>query len=134
MTNPVDTASATGPVLQSIGQIAVRVKDLPRAVRFYREVLGLGYLFEAPGLAFFQCGGVHLMLSGAEEPEFDHAASVLYFDVAEIQAAYRTLLQRGIHFRDEPHVVHRAGDRALWMSFFDDGEGNVFAIRCWRSA
>ena len=134
MTNPVDTPSATAPVLQNIGQIAVRVKDLPRAVRFYREALGLGYLFEAPGLAFFQCGGVHLMLSGAEEPEFDHASSVLYFDVAEIQGAYRTLLQRGIHFRDEPHVVHRAGDRALWMSFFDDGEGNVFAIRCWRSA
>ena len=48
--------------------------------------------------------------------------------------AYRSLLQRGVHFRDEPHVVHRAGPKELWMSFFDDGEGNVFAIRCWRSA
>jgi len=126
--------SSAEPVLQAIGQIAVRVKDLPRAVAYYRDVLGLSYLFEAPGLAFFQCGTVHLMLSGAEEPEFDHAASVLYFDVAEIQVAYRSLLQRGVHFRDEPHVVHRAGPKELWMSFFDDGEGNVFAIRCWRSA
>ncbi len=120
--------------LQNIGQIAVRVKDLPRAVQFYRDQLGLSYLFEAPGLAFFQCGGVHLMLSGAESPEFDHAASVHYFDVAEIQEAYRALLQKAVHFRDEPHIVHRAGDRALWMSFFNDGEGNVFAIRCWRPA
>jgi len=129
MSATIDTAS----VLQSIGQIAVRATDLPRAVRFYRDVLGLGYLFEAPGLAFFQCGGVHLMLSGAEDPEFDHAASILYFDVAEIQQAYRTLLGRGVHFRDEPHVVHRAGDRELWISSFDDSEGNVFAIRCWRA-
>ncbi|HEV8599610.1 MAG TPA: VOC family protein [Gemmatimonadales bacterium] len=132
MSSPVETASA--PLLQKIGQIAVRATELPRAVRFYRDVLGLGYLFEAPGLAFFQCGGVQLMLSGAETPEFDHAASVLYFDVEEIQVAYRALVQRGVHFRDEPHVVHRAGELALWMAFFDDSEGNVFAIRCWRAA
>jgi catechol 2,3-dioxygenase-like lactoylglutathione lyase family enzyme len=132
MSAPTDTTAA--PILQGIGQIAVRASDIPRAVRFYRDVLGLSYLFEAPGLAFFQCAGIHLMLSGAETAEFDHAASVLYFDVAEIQEAYRALLQRGVHFRDEPHIVHRAGDRALWMAFFDDSEGNVFAIRCWRAA
>lgn len=129
---PATDAPAAPPLLQSIGQIAVRVRELPRAVQFYRDVLGLGYLFEAPGLAFFQCGGIHLMLSGAETPEFDHAASVLYFDVAEVQAAYRLLLERGARFRDEPHIVHRAGDRNLWMAFFDDSEGNVFAIRQWR--
>jgi methylmalonyl-CoA/ethylmalonyl-CoA epimerase len=128
------SSADAAPVLQAIGQIAVRVKDLTRAVKFYREVLGLKYLFEAPGLAFFECAGVHLMLSGAEEPEFDHASSVLYFNVAEIQVAYRSLVQRGVRFRDEPHVVHRAGHQELWMAFFDDGEGNVFAIRCWRSA
>jgi catechol 2,3-dioxygenase-like lactoylglutathione lyase family enzyme len=122
-------------LLQSIGQIAVRVRDLPRAVRFYRDVLGLGYLFEAPSLAFFQCGGVHLMLSpDAETPEFDHAASILYFDVADIGAAHRALAERGVHFRDEPHVIHRAGEKNLWMAFFDDGEENVFAIRAWRTA
>src|SRR5438552_2573020 len=110
---PASSDTATSPILQSIGQIAVRASDLPRAVRFYRDVLGLGYLFEAPGLAFFQCGGIHLMLSGAETAEFDHAASILYFDVAEIQLAYRALLARGVRFRDEPHVVHRAGNKEL---------------------
>lgn len=129
----MSSPTATTPVLQQIGQIAIRVRELPRAVRYYREVLGLSYLFEAPGLAFFQCGTVQLMLSGAETPEFDHAASVLYFDVAEIQVAYRELVQRGVRFRDEPHVVHRAGAQELWMAFFDDSEGNVFAIRCWRA-
>jgi catechol 2,3-dioxygenase-like lactoylglutathione lyase family enzyme len=125
----------TSALLLGIGQIAVRVRELPRAVKFYRDVLGLTYLFEAPSLAFVQCGGVMLMLSpDAETAEFDHAASILYFDVADIQAAYRTLIERGAHFRDEPHIVHRAGEKNLWMAFFDDGEGNVFAIRQWRAA
>jgi methylmalonyl-CoA/ethylmalonyl-CoA epimerase len=123
------------PLLQSIGQISVRVRELPRAVRFYRDALGLQYLFEAPNLAFFQCGGVHLMLSpDAETAEFDHAASVLYFDVADIEAAQRDLRERGVAFRDAAHIVHRAGAQNLWMAFFNDGEENVFALRQWKPA
>jgi catechol 2,3-dioxygenase-like lactoylglutathione lyase family enzyme len=128
------TAAALAPLLTQISQISVVVKDIPRATAFYRDALGLPFLFEAPGLAFFQCGGVRLMLGGAELPEFNHPASVLYFDVADIEAAHETLAARGVHFRDAPHVVHRANDRALWMAFFDDGEGNVFAISAWRVA
>jgi len=119
-------------LLTDIGQIAIVVKDLPRATAFYREALGLQFLFEAPGLAFFQSGGVRLMLSGAETPEFDHPASILYFNVADILDAHRTLAGRGVHFRGDPHAVHKAGDRALWMAFFDDSEGNVFALLAWR--
>ena len=122
------------PVLTGIGQISVRARDLPRAIAFYRDGLGLPFLFEAPSLAFFQCGGVRLILSpDAESPEFDHAASILYFDVADIEEAHRTLSARGVHFRDQPHVIHRMGDKALWMAFFDDGEGNVFAIMSWKA-
>ena len=127
-------AEAAGPLLTGIGQIAIRATDLPRAKAFYRDALGLPFLFEAPGLVFFECGSVWLYLAGAETSEFDHPASVLYFDVADIQEAYRVLQGRGVPFRGEPHVVHRAGDRALWMAFFDDSEGNVFAIRRWSSA
>jgi predicted enzyme related to lactoylglutathione lyase len=126
--------AALSPVLGQIGQISIVAHDLPRATSFYRDALGLPFLFEAPGLAFFQCGGVRLMLSGAETPEFDHPASILYFDVADIEAAHRTLAGRGVKFRDAPHPVHRANDRALWMAFFEDSEGNVFAIMSWRLA
>lgn len=120
------------PLLTGIGQIAVRASDLPRATAFYRDGLGLPFLFDAPGLAFFQCGGVRLMLSGAETPEFDHASSVLYFDVADIEAACVILTGRGVRFRDQPHAVHQAGDRSLWMAFFEDSENNVFAIMAWK--
>lgn len=120
------------PLLGDIGQIAIVVQDLARATAFYRDVLGLPFLFEAPGLAFFQSGGVRLMLSGAEEPEFDHPSSVLYFNVTDILEAHRVLSVRGVRFRGEPHVVHKAGDQALWMGFFEDSEKNIFAIMAWR--
>ena len=116
---------ALGP----IGQIAIRVADLPRAVAFYRDVLGLRHLFDAgPRLSFFDCGGVRLMLSPAEEPEFDHAASVLYYRVGDIEAAHQALLQRGVRFRDTPHLIARLPDHELWMAFLQDSEGNTLGL------
>jgi len=61
-----------------IGQIAITVKDVERAVHFYRDALGMRFLFQAGGLAFFDCGGVRLMLSVPEKPEYNHPASILY--------------------------------------------------------
>ena len=122
----------TPAVLGDIGQIAIMTKDLPRAVAFYRDVLALPFLFEAPGLAFFQAGPVRLMLGGAESPEFDHPSSILYFNVADILEAHRILAGRGVKFREDPHVIHKAGNQALWMAFFTDSEGNFFALMAWR--
>jgi methylmalonyl-CoA/ethylmalonyl-CoA epimerase len=70
------------------------------------------------------------MLSGAEEPEFDHPGSVLYFKVSDVEATHRTLKDRGVRFRDDPHIVHRAPTYELWMSFFRDSEDNTLAIMC----
>ncbi|MEX0691837.1 MAG: VOC family protein [Gemmatimonadales bacterium] len=115
--------------LSSIGQLAIRVMDLDRAVATYRDTLGLRFLFRAPpALAFFECGGVRLMLSPPEPGEFDHASSILYFTVADIQRAHADMRAKGIVFRSEPHVVADLGDRVLWLSDFEDGEGNVFAL------
>jgi methylmalonyl-CoA/ethylmalonyl-CoA epimerase len=125
--------TAPAPLLGSIGQIAIIVKDLSRARDFYRDVLGIPFLFEAPNLCFFQCGTIMLMLGPAESPEFDHPGSVLYFDVADIESAWKTLQGRGVHFRDEPHLIHRTPDKTLWMTFFNDPEGNVMALRQWKS-
>lgn len=126
------TAPAPAPLLSSIGQIAINVKDLNRARDFYRDALGIPFLFEAPNLAFFQCGTIMLMLGPPETAEFDHPASTLYFDVADIQGAWNALKGRGVRFRDEPHVIHRTPDKTLWMTFFDDTEGNVMALRQWK--
>jgi catechol 2,3-dioxygenase-like lactoylglutathione lyase family enzyme len=115
--------------LEAIGQIAVRVLDLERAIGTYRDRLGLRFLFRAPpALAFFQCGGVRLMLSPPEPGEFDHPSSILYFTVEDIQATHAQLAERGVAFRSAPHVVADLGDRVLWLSDFEDGEGNVHAL------
>jgi len=112
-----------------IGQIAVVVQDLDRAVAFYRDTLGLRFLFQAPPkLAFFDCGGVRLMLDVPEEEEFKHSSSIFYFKVNDIKGTWATLRDRGVDFRDEPHLIARMPDHELWMAFFRDGEGNTLAL------
>lgn len=117
--------------LSGIGQISMVVHDLDRAVAFYRDALGLPLLFQVPPkLAFFDCAGIRLMLSLPEEPEFDHPGSILYYKVDDIQATYAALRDRGVPFRDEPHLVARMPDHELWMTFFRDSEGNTGALMC----
>ena len=111
-----------------IGQIAIRVKDGARAVQFYRDTLGMRFLFEVPNLAFFDCGGIRLMLSPAESPEFDHPGSVIYYKVPDINAQYAALNKRGVEFIDEPHLIAKMPDHDLWMVFFRDSEGNTLAM------
>jgi len=111
-----------------IHQISMRAHDIERAVRFYRDALGLPLLFTAPpGLAFFNCGGVRLMLS-RPEPEFDHPGSVLYFYVDNIAESHQQLASRGVTFRSAPHKIATLADREVWLADFDDTEGNVLAL------
>ena len=115
--------------LSTIGQIALAVKDLPRAIEFYRERLGLRFLFEAPpALAFFDCGGVRLLVEVPPDAEFAHPGSVLYFKVDDIHRAYDDLRGRGVDFRKEPHLIAKLPDHELWMAFFGDNEGNTHAL------
>jgi catechol 2,3-dioxygenase-like lactoylglutathione lyase family enzyme len=114
--------------LSAIGQIAIVVQSLDRAVEFYRDRLGLPLLFQAPpSLAFFDAGGVRLMLSPSESGAAA-SASVLYFKVDHIEAAVEVLSGRGVVFRDRPHLIARMPDHELWMTFFNDSEGNVMGL------
>jgi methylmalonyl-CoA/ethylmalonyl-CoA epimerase len=120
--------TSTSLSLTSIGQIAIVVKDVDRAAAFYRESLGMKFLFAFPGLAFFDCDGVRLMLSRAEKPEFDHPSSVLYFRVPDIREAHAALRARDVKFEDEPHIVARMPEYDLWMTFFRDLDDNIFGL------
>ncbi len=117
------------PGLGQIGQIAITVKDLRAAVAFYRDVLGLPFLFEAPPhLAFFDCGGVRLMLTIPEKPEFDHPASVIYFKVPNMQETTAVLKSRGVSFDSEPHLIAKMPNHDLWMAFLRDPEKNLIGV------
>jgi methylmalonyl-CoA/ethylmalonyl-CoA epimerase len=121
--------TAAGIGISRVGQIAIHAKDVDRASGFYQDVLGLKLLFKAgPGLAFFDCGGVRLMLTQPEKPEFDHPGSILYFAVPDIQSAHARMKENGVHFEDEPHLIARMPDHDLWMVFFRDSEGNLMGL------
>ena len=114
--------------LKRLHQVSMRAHDVERAVRFYRDVLGLPFLFAAPPrLAFFDCDGVRLMLS-TPEPGFDHPGSVLYFAVEDIAGARDQLASRGVVFRTEPHKIATLADREVWLADFEDTEGNTLAL------
>jgi predicted enzyme related to lactoylglutathione lyase len=113
--------------IERIRQIAITVSDLVRATAFYRDVLELPFLFTAAGMAFFECGGVRLMLALPEE-SVPVAASILYYQVADIAAAHSRLVERGVEFEGEPHIVHRAETHDMWLAFFRDSERNLLAL------
>lgn len=114
--------------LSQLGQIAIVAKDTPRMAEFYRDKLGMKFLFNAGRLAFLDCGGIRIMLTPPEKPEHDHAASILYFKVPNIQAAHQALTGRGVKFEDMPHLVAKLPDHDLWMCFFRDPENNLFGL------
>jgi predicted enzyme related to lactoylglutathione lyase len=117
--------------LGKIGQIAVIVHDLERATAFYKDKLGMKFLFSVPPkMAFFDCDGIRLMLGIPERPDLDHPSSILYFKVDDIDAAYATLKGRGVHFETEPMLIAPMQTYDLWLAEFRDSENNVLALMC----
>ena len=117
--------------LHQIGQISVNVHDLDRATAFYKEKLRIKHLFSvSPKMAFFDCTGIRLMLAIPERPDLDHASSILYFKVQDIEKAYEALVSRGVRFETEPMLVAPMAAYDLWLAEFRDSENNVLALMC----
>ncbi len=117
-----------GVTLSQIGQIAINVLDLERATAFYRDVLGMNFLFAAPTMTFFQCGDVRVMLGKMDQPEHQHPASIVYYRVADIEAAHEALHARGVSFVQQPIMAHSDAHHELWLAFFHDSEENTVAL------
>jgi catechol 2,3-dioxygenase-like lactoylglutathione lyase family enzyme len=114
--------------IENIGQVAIRARDLEASIAFYRDALGLDFLFEAGTLAFLGCGDVRLMLAVPENDDVDHPSSTLYFRVPDLPAAFEELQARGVTFVDEPHLIAKLPDHELWMAFFRDPDGNLMGL------
>jgi catechol 2,3-dioxygenase-like lactoylglutathione lyase family enzyme len=122
---------ASEVALNEVGQIALTITDLDKAVAFYRDILGLKHLFSAPpGLAFFAAGNLRLMLSRPEKQDSEKFSSALYFKVAEIEKQHEVLVSRGVKFEAAPHRVAKMPDHELWMAFFRDPDRNLLALMC----
>jgi methylmalonyl-CoA/ethylmalonyl-CoA epimerase len=114
--------------LNQIGQIAVPVTDIERSIAFYRDILGMRFLFQAPpGLGFFDCAGVRLMLD-APAKENAGKGSVIYYKVNELQTTFENLSAKGLIFEAKPRLIAKMPDHELWMAFFRDPDNNLLAL------
>ncbi len=116
-------------MLDEIGQIAITVSDVDRSLKFYREVLGLQFLFSAgPNLAFLSAGSVRIMLTKPEGEESPPGNSVLYFKTDQLDEAYRAVLSRGAAAEHSPHKIADMPDHELWMAFIRDPDNNLVGL------
>jgi predicted enzyme related to lactoylglutathione lyase len=120
--------TALAPKLDRIAQISINAHDLERAVAFYRDVLGMKLLFQVPKMAFFDCGGIRMMVALPSSPELDHAGSIIYYKVEDIRTMHEALAARGVPFAAAPHVIANLGKVDLWLAEARDTEGNLFAL------
>ncbi len=122
----METMSFEG--LSQIGQINIPVHDLESSIEFYRDSLGMKFLFQVPEMAFFECEGIRILLAVPEQNALDHPSSIIYFKVDDIQSATTALHDRGVEFSADPHLIAEMPDHDLWMSFFKDPDRNTLAL------
>jgi methylmalonyl-CoA/ethylmalonyl-CoA epimerase len=126
----LEQPSTNAAVLRRIGQICITVSDLDRAERFYRDLLGLKLLYRLPTMAFFDCGGVRLMLAIAEGEPSERCASIIYYVVDEIHEACRAIAARGVMLESPARKIAALETHDLWMAFLRDSEGNLVGLMC----
>jgi methylmalonyl-CoA/ethylmalonyl-CoA epimerase len=114
--------------LGRLGQVGFPTRDVDRSEAFYGTALGLRRMYRYGDLTFFDCGGVRLLLEKVSDPDKFVAKGMLYFAVADIALARKDLESRGVVFHSKPHLIARMPDHDLWMTFFDDPDGNGLAL------
>jgi predicted enzyme related to lactoylglutathione lyase len=122
-------STVTSPAVSEIGQIAIVVSDVARATEFYRDVLGLNFLFAAgSNLAFLTAGGVRLMLTTPQGAGEVGKNSILYFKVDDLSATHAAILARGARNERAPALTAKMPDHELWIAFVRDPDGNLVGL------
>jgi predicted enzyme related to lactoylglutathione lyase len=112
-----------------VAQLLIPVEDFDKGVAFYRDVLGIPFLFAAPPqMAFFNCGGVRLLVGVMPSGQNAQRSSAVYFQVPDIRAVFGELREKGVSFATQPHVVNRTAKAELWLAEFVDPDGNQLAL------
>jgi len=113
----------------TVSQLLIPIDDFERGIAFYRDVLGLPFLFAAPPqMAFFQCGAVRLLVGVTPSGQRAQRGSAIYFGVRDIRAVYKSLADQGVEFKAPPHIVNRSPKSEVWLAEFVDPDGNQLAL------
>jgi len=113
----------------TIGQLMIPIEDFDRGTAFYRDTLGLPFLFAAPPqMAFFMCGSVRLLVGVTPPGQKAQRGSAIYFQVKDIKGVHASLNAKGVRFLAEPHIVNRTPKSELWLAEFNDPDGNQLAL------
>jgi len=113
----------------TIGQLMIPIENFDRGIAFYRDTLGIPFLFAAPPqMAFFACGSVRLLVGVTPAGQKAQRGSAIYFQVKDIKGVYASLNAKGVHFLAEPHIVNRTPKSELWLAEFNDPDGNPLAL------
>lgn len=124
-----NTSMSQNRMIESIGQVAIAVSDIQQSLDFYKNTLGLNLLFEAPpNLAFFECGGVRIMLTTLQGEKSDHHTSVIYYKVKDLEHSVSELKSKGVAFIREPQLTAKMPDHELWQGFIRDPDDNLIGI------
>lgn len=116
-------------VITGIGQIAITVNDVTKALAFYRDTLGLTFLFSpSPELAFLSAGDVRIMLSTPQGAGKVGANSILYFKTSNIESTHAEFVERGATNERGPQLAAKMPDHELWLSFVRDPDGNLVGL------
>jgi predicted enzyme related to lactoylglutathione lyase len=115
--------------ISEVGQIAITVSDVARATVFYRDVLGLKFLFAAgENLAFLAAGPVRIMLTTPQGHGEVGKNSTLYFKVSNLEAVHASVVTRGAKNERAPQLTAKMPDHELWMAFVRDPDGNLVGL------
>ena len=113
----------------TIGQLMIPIEDFDRGTAFYRDTVGLPFLFAAPPqMAFFMCGSVRLLVGVTPPGQKAQRGSAVYFQVKDIKGVHASLNAKGVRFLAEPHIVNRTPKSELWLAEFNDPDGNQLAL------
>jgi methylmalonyl-CoA/ethylmalonyl-CoA epimerase len=112
-----------------VAQVLIPIRDFEKGVAFYRDTLGIPFLFAAPPqMAFFDCGGVRLLVGVPPPGQEAQRGSAIYFQIPDIHAVAASLKYKGVNFLADPHVVNRTPKSELWLAEFNDPDGNALAL------
>jgi catechol 2,3-dioxygenase-like lactoylglutathione lyase family enzyme len=111
--------------ISRIAAVMLGVRDLPAAIAFYKDKLGLKVVMQESALALLQCGNIMLGLSPRHMNTAPLAEAVeVSFGVDNLRATHKALGKAGVVFLSEPRQVTPTD----WAVHFRDVDGHLLSL------